>query len=294
MLFFLTVCNCCCFFQLGGLQGGHSPHVSGLGLHHHERKQSHVDGGTRYVGWRITDKHNLFLTSPFWSLLSLTLSCSLSWPNLDYVLTYLNLYFRKNSVSVHQQYERPRRIDQSHPEVTRVSGLWRFDFTDRGKQMPIQSNIPVKHPCAHPHYPNQWPLLTLVLVLVLARRGYYALYRLILSVCYAIPSKFLDIALRSCWRSCPYTICALLVRNTPDHTTNDHDPTITHHLVYPRPTYLINICATHYTLVNVHLINLILLIITHLAIPCGMDFGFTFKWIAYGNNYFKEVDVVTN
>ena len=135
MLFFLTVCNCCCFFQLGGLQGGHSPHVSGLGLHHHERKQSHVDGGTRYVGWRITDKHNLFLTSPFWSLLSLTLSCSLSWPNLDYVLTYLNLYFRKNSVSVHQQYERPRRIDQSHPEATRVGGLWRFDFTDRSKSI---------------------------------------------------------------------------------------------------------------------------------------------------------------
>ena len=128
---------------------------------------------------------------------------------------------------------------------------------------------------------------TLFLAFVLARRGYYALYRSILSVCFAIPSKFMDIASRSCWRSCPYTICALLVRNTPDHNTNDHDPIITHHLV-------VHPCATHYTLVNVHLINLTLLIIVHVAIPCGMDFGFTFKWIAYGNNYFKEVDIVTN
>ena len=104
------------------------------------------------------DKHTLILTSP-----SLALSFPLSWPFLGRILILLFslsyffldsfLTYRKNSISVHQQYERPRRINQSHSEVTRVGGLWCFDFTNRGKSNKCRSSqisqsiaVPVKYP----------------------------------------------------------------------------------------------------------------------------------------------------
>jgi hypothetical protein len=78
--------------------------------------------------------------------------------------------------------------------------------------------------------------------------------------------------------------------NLPLHPQVNYYTTIPFHLTKDQPR------SDQYTNVQIiqpnPLFYFISLFLT--AIPCGMDFGFTFKWIKYGNNYFKEVAVVTN